>query len=61
MKQDRAGVRTAQDLERKYNFSSMQKDYIYTLMMLISSLFFAYKKMGFALSDVYLILKHILF
>lgn len=25
MKQDRAGVRTAQDLERKYNFSSMQK------------------------------------
>ena len=39
----------------------MQKDYIYTLMMLISSLFFAYKKMGFALNDVYLILKHILF
>ena len=30
-------------------------------MMLISSLFFAYKKMGFALNDVYLILKNILF
>ena len=25
MKQDAVGVRTAQDLERKYNFSSMQK------------------------------------
>ena len=25
MKQDVVGVRTAQDLERKYNFSSMQK------------------------------------
>ena len=39
----------------------MQKDYIYTLMMLISSLFFAYKKMNFSLNDVYSILKYVLF
>ncbi len=49
------------DVDKLLDFSNMQKDYIYTLMMLISSLFFAYKKMGFALNDVYLILKHILF
>ena len=49
------------DIDKLLDFSNMQKDYIYTLMMLISSLFFAYKKMGFALNDVYLILKHILF
>lgn len=49
------------DIDKLLDFSIIQKDYIYTLMMLISSLFFAYKKMGFALNDVYLILKHILF
>ena len=49
------------DVDKLLDFSSIQKDYIYTLMMLISSLFFAYKKMGFALNDVYLILKNILF
>ncbi len=49
------------DVDKLLDFSNMQKDYIYTLMMLISSLFFAYKKMGFTLSDVYSILKYVLF
>lgn len=49
------------DINKLLDFSSMKKDYIYTLMMLISSLFFAYKKMNFSLNDVYSILKHVLF
>lgn len=49
------------DIDKLLDFSSMKKDYIYTLMMLISSLFFAYKKMNFSLNDVYSILKHVLF
>lgn len=49
------------NVESLLDFSSMQKDHIYTLMMLISSLFFAHKKMGFTLNDVYLILKYVLF
>ena len=32
------------DIDKLLDFSVTQKDYIYTLMMLISSLFFAYKK-----------------
>lgn len=49
------------DIDKLLDFSNMQKDYIYTLMMLISSLFFAYKKMNFSLNDVYSILKYVLF
>lgn len=49
------------DVDKLLDFSSMQKDYICTLMMLISSLFFAYKKMNFSLNDVYSILKYVLF
>ena len=49
------------DVDKLLDFSSMQKDYIYTLMMLISSLFFAYKKMNFSLNDVYSLLKYVLF
>ncbi len=49
------------DIDKLLDFSVTQKDYIYTLMMLISSLFFAYKKMGFTLNDVYSILKYVLF
>lgn len=49
------------DVDKLLDFSNVQKDYIYTLMMLISSLFFAYKKMNFTLNDVYSILKYVLF
>lgn len=49
------------NIENLLDFSHIQQDYIYNLMMLISSLFFAYKKMGFGLNDVYMLLEEILF
>lgn len=45
------------NIDKYLDFTSVNNDYIYQLMMLISSAFFAYKKMNFSLEDVNNILK----
>lgn len=45
------------NIDKYLDFSSLNSDYIYQLMILISSAFFAYKKMYFSLDDVNNILK----
>ena len=48
------------ELNKLLNFSLTSDDYVYSLMMLISSMYFAYKKMNFSLNDVYYLLKKVL-
>ena len=45
------------NIDKYLDFTSVNNDHIYQLMMLISSAFFAYKKMNFSLEDVNNILK----
>lgn len=40
------------DINKYLDFTNINNDYIYVLMILISSAFFAYKKMNFSLNDV---------
>ena len=48
------------NIDKHLDFSDINNDEIYQLMMLISSGFFAYKKMNFSLDDVYEILSYVL-